>query len=233
LKSAVIASELKKRFGGPVPILSVTGIRADESKARAKQPVHKPNPRLTRVSDGTHGHDWNAILDWTLDEVIQYLADNKFPLHEAYEVYGSSRVSCCFCIMSSGGDLIASASCPDNHDIYRLMVDLELRSTFAFQDSKWLCDVNPELLTEEQRQQVLLAKLAATARQTAEKLIPKHLEYEKGWPNVLPTLAEAALLANVRLTVGKLIGIPMQYTDATAIIDRYDQLMKEKPTTTA
>jgi hypothetical protein len=43
--------------------------------------------------------------------------------------------------MSSKQDLTASATCEDNHAIYREMVGLEATSTFAFQDSNWLADV--------------------------------------------------------------------------------------------
>jgi hypothetical protein len=74
-----------------------------------------------------------------------------FPLHEAYRVYGSSRVSCAFCILGSQADLLASTTCSDNTAIYRAMVDLEIASTFSFQDSHWLGDTAPHLLDATQR----------------------------------------------------------------------------------
>ena len=78
--------------------------------------------------------------------MFDYLEQKQFPLHEAYTVYGSSRVSCCFCILGSLGDLMAAARCGANHEVYRALVRLETMSTFAFQSTRWLGDVAPHLL---------------------------------------------------------------------------------------
>lgn len=227
LKSAVIASELKKVLGGRgIPILSVTGIRADESSARAKQPVSKRNPRLDRKSDKTWGIDWNAIHHWTEAEVFAYLERKGFVLHEAYRVFGSSRVSCAFCIMSSAGDLRASISCPDNLDLYVRMVRLELRSSFAFQ-SKWLCDLAPDLLPDDLRAQIGPSKARAERRKALEALIPRGLEYEKGWPTRMPTPEEAQILASIRGEIGTLYAMTPSYLTPGDVLDRYAALMRE------
>ena len=79
-----------------------------------------------------------------------------------------TRVSCAYCIMSNEADLKASTTCPDNHDVYREMVDLEIESTFSFQGGGWLADVAPHLLTDAQRQGLVLAKAAAKRREAAQ-----------------------------------------------------------------
>lgn len=230
LKSAVIASELKKMFGGHAdkPIISVTGIRADESRNRAKTPVCQVNARLTRESDGTHGLDWHPIHGWTTPEVYEYLQVKQFLLHEAYRVWMSTRVSCCFCIMSSEADLVAASKCEDNHDIYRRMVGLEVVSTFSFQAGKWLGDVASHLLDGPTRTALEEAKLKCEIREAQEKRIPKRLEYVKGWPTFVPTLEECALIAEVRVNVAAITGMKVNYTTAESVQARYQQLLEEK-----
>lgn len=48
--------------------------------------------------------------------------------------------------MSSLPDLEAATGQAETRDLYREMVDLERRSTFAFQGSRWLSDIAPLLL---------------------------------------------------------------------------------------
>lgn len=149
------------------------------------------------------------------------------PLHEAYTTYGSSRVSCAFCIMGSMGDLVASASCEDNQDIYRQMVDLEIQSTYAFQGNQWLADVAPHLLSSETIISLDKAKLAGKVRMQAEAAIPKHLLFTNGKPTSIPTHEEAVLIAMVRKEVSAAVGIKVQYLDAQSIVDRYTSLLTE------
>lgn len=148
-----------------------------------------------------------------------------FELHEGYTRYGMSRISCAFCIMSSEADLVASASCPDNESIFRTMVRLEITSTFAFQGAKWLADRAPQLLNVKQRTDVERAKARAALRIAAEARIPDHLLYEKGWPKVMPTREEAALLGDIRKEVASAVEISVRYTDADSIRDRFAELM--------
>lgn len=225
LKSAVIASELKKRFSGP--IISVTGIRAAESPSRAKQPVMKVNKLLERKSDNTQGWDWNAIHDWSTERVYSYLEEKQFELHEAYRVYGSTRVSCAFCIMSSENDKQAAARCLDNAPTYVRMVRLELASGFSFQSGKWLADVSPALLPDDLRQQVEPAKKMAAARAAIEARIPKELEFEKSCPKFVPDLDQCELIAGVRREVGVLQGLKVRYTTAAQVQARYRELMDD------
>lgn len=225
LKSAVIASELKKRFKGQ-EIINVTGIRREESAGRKKAAVAKDDPRLAQKNAA--GITWNPVIEWTIGEVKAAIARRGIELHEAYTKYLMTRVSCVFCIMSSAGDLIASTTCPDNQDIYRTMVELEATSTFAFQSNNWLGDVAPHLLGSELADRLALAKEAARVREMAEARIPEGLEYQQGWPTRRPTLDEAAIIADVRQTVAGAVGLSASYLDPHSILDRYDELLAQK-----
>lgn len=216
LKTAVICRELIKRFPGRT-IISCAGIRRDESAKRKLALVAKPQPKLTGKRAKTNGVDWNPII---------YLAEKGFELHEAYTKYGMTRVSCAFCIMGSEADIVASTTCPDNADIYREMVQLEIDSTFAFQGDRWLGDVAPQLLTEEMRAALIVAKERAVQREEIEARIPEHLLYTKGWPTVMPTAEEAELIASVRRDIAALMGFEgMTCTTAAEVTERYAGLM--------
>ena len=222
LKTDLICRELTKRYPGQ-KILSATGVRHDESAARAKTPIAAPQPKLS--ARGCQGMNWNPIAPWSTPSVFDYLALKQEPLHEAYTKYGSTRVSCAFCIMGSAGDLKASASCPDNADIYRRMVRLEIESTFALQGAKWLGDVAPHLLSVEEREGLADAKHRAEFRVAAEARLPKHLLYTSGWPTCVPTEEEAQLIAEVRLAVASMLGITVGFTSPSDVIGRYQELI--------
>jgi 3'-phosphoadenosine 5'-phosphosulfate sulfotransferase (PAPS reductase)/FAD synthetase len=227
LKTSPICSELSKRFAGET-ILSVTGIRRQESRGRAKAPVAKPQPKLASVTRKTSGLDWHPIIEWSRDTVLQFLRDRDFPLHEAYTRYGASRVSCAFCIMSAAADLRAAAGCHENRAIYRRMVDLEIRSTFAFQGSKWLGDIAPDLLECRALSALAEGKISGAARVRAESRIPKHLLYTTGWPTCVPSNEEALLLSEVRKEVATAVGLSIRFATPAEIIDRYEELMAIK-----
>ena len=165
------------------------------------------------------------ILPWSTPSVYDYIAIKQEALHEAYTVYGSTRVSCAFCIMGSAGDLKASASCPDNADIYRRMVRLEIASTFALQGAKWLGDVAPHLLTDEEREGLAQAKNLAALRVQAESRLPAHLLYTSGWPACVPTAEETQLIAEVRCEVADILGISVGFTTAGEVMTRYQELL--------
>jgi 3'-phosphoadenosine 5'-phosphosulfate sulfotransferase (PAPS reductase)/FAD synthetase len=226
LKSNLINSYLRKTFPGQ-NIVNVTGIRRQESAGRAKMPVSKSNPGC--ANKGGVGITWNAIIDWDIEEVFSIIKRRGLELHEGYTRYGMTRISCVACIMASSHDLQASMSCEDNQPVYREMVELELTSTFSFQSNKWLADVNPTVLGADLADRIETAKAAAAMRERAEARIPKKLLYEKGWPTTIPTLAEAEIIAEVRREVANLLGLTVQHTDAQAVIDRFTELMAQKP----
>ena len=225
MKTAIICRELIRQFPGQ-RIISVSGVRRSESASRAKAPICKPQPKMSSRKHKTSGVDINAIATWSLSDVFHYCDEAGFTLHEAYRVHGSSRVSCRFCIMGSEADISKSAAVPAHIPLHREMVDLEIASTFAFQGDKWLGDVRPANLTEQQLSGVADAKQRAKERERIEAVIPKHLLYSKGWPTCMPTFAEANLLADVRNQIGQLMGLDVQYATGPAIMARYAELMQ-------
>lgn len=225
LKHQIICSALKKRFPGQ-DIINVTGVRREESPARMKMPVASKTEKLS--SKANTGYTWNGIIDYKIGEVLASVERAGLDLHEAYTKYGTSRVSCVYCIMSSTADLLASSGCADNHEVLIQMVELEAASTFAFQGARWLADTAPNLLPGDLRDKIAYAKSAAIVRREAEARIPKHLLYTKGWPTCMPTRAEAELLAEVRQVVSGALKIKIYITDPDVILERYDLLLAEK-----
>ena len=227
LKAAIICRELVQRFPQQT-ILSATGIRWQESSTRAKAPIWAPQYRLENATHHTKGVDWHPIVAWQLSQVLSYHQLRQFPLHEAYTRYGMSRVSCAYCVLAGLADLVASTTCPNNQDLYRELVAIEIISTFSFQESRWLGDVAPHLLSEEMRAGLAEAKRRAALRAAAEARIPRHLLYSKGWPTAMPTRAEATLLGEVREIVAAAVGITIRYTNPDAILGRYAELIEAK-----
>lgn len=223
MKTAIICRDLVERFAGQT-ILSASGIRRQESTARAHAPVCQAQPRLTNATHRTSGYHWNPLLSWTLDEVLAYHRLRGFSLHEAYAL-GSSRVSCVFCILASLADLRVSARLPEHHDLYREMVSLEICSSFSFKSDLWLGDVAPHLLDASMQRGLAEAKRRATIREAAEKRIPQHLLYCKGWPTLMPTNEEARRLAEVRCIVADTLDLLINYRDAESVQARYAELM--------
>jgi 3'-phosphoadenosine 5'-phosphosulfate sulfotransferase (PAPS reductase)/FAD synthetase len=224
LKAAIICRELIRRFPGEV-IISGTGIRREESATRACAPISAPQPRLANATHRTSGHDWHPIADWTLSRVLAYHQLRQFPLHPAY-ARGMSRVSCAYCVMGSRSDLATSAGCPDNQNLYREQVDIEISSSFSFQSGHWLGDLAPALLTQEQQRGLAEAKRRAALREQAEARIPRHLLYTKGWPTVMPSREESRLLSDVRCIVADALELAIDYRDPETILARYAQLMQ-------
>jgi 3'-phosphoadenosine 5'-phosphosulfate sulfotransferase (PAPS reductase)/FAD synthetase len=231
LKSAPIAAALVKRFPGQ-KIISACGIRREEGRGRKKSPrtnapTSKANKRLVNQGLGTSGLDWNPIAAWMTSDVFARCEARGFQMHEGYAL-GMSRISCRFCIMQDLSDQRVSASIAANQPVFHTVVDLEIRSGFAFQGSRWLADVAPQLLTDAERVALVQAKQLAAKRVEIEKRIPKHLLFTKGWPKVMPTAEEAELLCTVRREVAALYGFTVKYTEPATLIARYADLMAQK-----
>ncbi len=120
---------------------------------------------------------------------------------------------------------MAAAGCKDNRDLYRLMVELEADSTFAFQGKRWLADVSPALLTAALRERIQEAKRKAVLRQNIEAELPAHLLFTAGWPTAMPTDDEADLIASVRLRISELLGIAAKHLTGDSVRARYAELM--------
>lgn len=220
LKTHVIARELKQRFAGETYI-NVTGVRREESAARAKGTIAGPD------ADGNL--NWRPISDWVIDDVFASIERAGLDAHQAYGEFGLSRVSCKFCIMSSSADLTAAAKVAEAHGVYRRLVALEAASTFGFQgNKKWLGDVMPDLLPGDLRAALAAAKEKAARRHALEATLDKAILFEKGWPVRMLTDAEADSLADVRIQIADIIGIDAAYLDRDSIHGRYAELIAER-----
>lgn len=226
MKTHVICRWLRQRFSGQ-GILSVTGIRRDESPRRSKTPIAKRNKALTG-SRGTWGMDWHPIPKWTKPQCFEIHQEEELEPHEAYGLFGSSRVSCVFCILAKRADLVAASRVPANAAIYLRMVALEIKSAFPFRADEWLGDVAPELLDEDMRKGLARAKEIAAARSDIESLIPDDLLYTSGWPRAIPTRDAAWRIARVRVGVAELMGFTdVRYRTGPEVIDRYHELWEK------
>jgi 3'-phosphoadenosine 5'-phosphosulfate sulfotransferase (PAPS reductase)/FAD synthetase len=228
MKSAVIASELRRRFPGQT-IISATGLRRAESHARAMTPILKANPRLFGKRAGTSGYDWAPIADFSLEDVWQTHAEHRLPVHEAYRVWGSSRVSCSFCIMSSAPDLAAAFSHPGNREAWSALSELEIESAFSFQSGKWLSDLGLAAADDSFRRRLAAAKAIAAARHAAEARLSRDLLYVAGWPTFVPDLTQSELIAGVRREVCGLYGWDSPYLSAATVQARYAELFAKRP----
>lgn len=216
-KTSQISAELKRRFKG-LPIISVTGVRRDESRQRARAEIADQD-RSTGI------WTWRPIIDWSVADVFTAIDAQGIAPHPAYRKFGLTRVSCRFCIMSSLPDLVAASGRAETHDLYREMVGLECRSTFAFQGSRWLGDIAPHLLGAELRNSLASAKERARRRVEAERRITKPMLYVKGWPTRMLSDAEADILAGVRTEVSNMLGLRSHCLDRASIHARYAELL--------
>ena len=211
-------------------IVQIIGIRRDESPARSKAPDWKVDSRFARPGNtrGTAMMVWHPILHWSTDQVFALHDALGIPLHEAYQCYGSTRLSCRYCVLQSLADAKASASAPTNRETLLHLVDLEARSTFSFQPTRWLADTAPHLLPAGLQSDIERAKRDAAERRALEAAMPADLRFCKGWPPRLPTLDEAARIANSRAALLARHQLGNRFRDARAVRDRFQQLMLAK-----
>src|SRR5690606_3721364 len=120
---------------------------------------------------------WHPLVEWSTADVFAGHDAYGLPLHEAYRRYGSSRLSCAFCVLASAADLGAAASAQGNRDLYRHLVAIEADSTFSFQPARWLADVAPHLLSDALARQIADAKRAASERRALEGGMPAELRF--------------------------------------------------------
>ncbi len=226
MKAAVIGPAVAQRLRGQT-IVSVLGLRRDESHNRAAIPVSKADHRHAKAGNrhGTAMMVWNPIADWTSGDVFRAHHILGLLLHEAYTVYEATRLSCRYCIFASMHDLTASASAPANADVYRELVSIEARSTFPFQPARWLADVAPHLLGFALRADIARAKADQHERRRLEALMPPTLRYIKGWPPRVPTRPEAEDIAAARRPILARHGLADLYPTASSIMERFSDLL--------
>lgn len=239
VKVAPIIQAITKRFPGRT-IISCVGLRAEESAARAKKPVFKFNSKFQR-RQGTKGFDWHPLHNTTIEQIFLTHRKTGFPLHPQY-LRGNERLSCSFCFLGSKNDLTHGAEVPTNHESYRIISQLEIRSSFSYQRSAWLADLRPDLLSPHLRHQLALTKIKATQRRLAEARVPERCLFKnnggrRGWPERQPTLAECELIAAARQEIDRLFGeeifqttgLRVRHLTATKVYDRYNQLLAQRP----
>lgn len=117
----VFINKIMKERGAKIGV-NCTGIRAQESDNRSKMNPFKINTKLTGKGKVKTVYNWMPIFDWSERDVFACIADAGQKPHWAYG-QGMSRLSCCFCIMSSKSDLRVSAK--HNPEILDQISDLE------------------------------------------------------------------------------------------------------------
>ncbi len=101
-------------------VVNCMGMRAQESASRSKLSTFKLNAGNSKAD--REWYDWLPIHDWLIEEVFASIKAAAQAPHWAYAA-GMSRLSCCFCIMSSKADLTIAAQL--NPVLYRKYVELE------------------------------------------------------------------------------------------------------------
>ena len=157
---------------------------------------------------------------------------HNFSLHEAYTKFNMSCVSCSFCVLAGEADLRASLKDVRNHEAFRQIARLEILSTFGFKADLFLADLAPDLLTENERQDLKIAKAKVIDRRWADKLIPTELLFDKdsGFPAFQPSMEQATALGEARAKLGAVLNIPVNYTTGREVYDRYAELLQIKHT---
>lgn len=104
-------------------VVSIEGIRWDESKARSKKPIFQRRDGMKKKG-GALGFTWNAIIHYSEKDVLaacglteseytfgrwQYKITGNVPkdwkLHPAYAM-GNTRLSCAICVLASRNDFL-------------------------------------------------------------------------------------------------------------------------------
>lgn len=225
-KAQIIGPAIARSFRGQT-IINVLGIRRDESPARAHAPEWKHEERYAARGNahGTAMMLWNPIVHWSTDAVFAAHDMLKVPLHIAYTRYGSSRLSCRFCVLQSAADAQASASAHENRAALIHLVEMEAGSTFSFQPHRWLADTAPSLLPPDLHARIDRAKIDAALRRKIEAGMPKGLRYIKGWPPRLPDKDEAAAIAAARAPILARHGLANRFASGRAVRDRFAELI--------
>lgn len=161
-KRTVINSWLGHTFNRDTTVVQCIGLRRDESKARSKTPDSCNNELASAPTKGRNVLNWYPIAAWSTVEVWESLGvsperlaevqaapnGSEWAYHPAY-AYGNSRLSCALCVLADKTDLTNGAT--HNPELFRALVDIEIKTGFAFQKGKPLYDLVPELLTDGQR----------------------------------------------------------------------------------
>lgn len=142
-------------------VVSIEGIRWQESKARALKPrISKRNGMMRKALT------WNAICDFTIDDVwatggqtqASYLeAQNLYRLtgkvadwwtfHPAYAM-GNTRLSCALCVLANANDFRNGIA--HNPDLASLLSEMEVDSGFTFRQGLSIAEIRQKLTKDLQ-----------------------------------------------------------------------------------
>ena len=122
-KTGPIWREIRQE--GEALVVNCVGIRAEESKSRAKKVDSRGslNPNKKNTNSKREAWDWWPIADWTIGQVWQEIAEAGQVPHSAY-AQGNERLSCMFCIFGSRNDLRNAREL--RPDLYQRYIDLEI-----------------------------------------------------------------------------------------------------------
>ena len=165
-------------------VVCAVGIRAEESSSRARKPHYQVRNDITTVAlkaaRGLHAKEhetwaedvialwkerdckgrlaltWNAVFDWSIEQVWEALGTTQeelehrrslyragsvvealsgWPAHWAY-ISGNSRLSCSLCVLASSTDIQNGAR--HNVTTWLELALMETQSGWSFQQGKWL-----------------------------------------------------------------------------------------------
>lgn len=222
LKTQVILPEVLRR-APDVATLSVVGIRREESIKRRFAPVSKLEGKPWIRAKGGRVLTWHPGVEIREDEVYTYIARHGLPLAESYQL-GASRYGCSMCVLASAADIAIGARAPGNRGTLHHLVDMEARSTFSFQPDRWLGDVAPEMLPASLLADLARGKARAVERRQLEGRMPANLRYVKGWPQRIPSLAEASIILTARTAILAMHDLETPYTTPALVRDRIAEL---------
>lgn len=92
----------------PAKVLNCMGFRREESPARRKKDPFRYDRPASGKGTVRQVWEWLPILEWTVDDVWQRIADAGTRHHWAYDL-GMPRLSCCFCVLASRSALVLAA----------------------------------------------------------------------------------------------------------------------------
>ncbi len=136
LKRGPIEREIRRylkanpRFNGLV--VNCQGMRADESPDRKKLVAFKRGTPEQNAA-GREWWEWLPIHHLTREEVFALIAEAGEEPHPIY-AKGMTRLSCCFCIMASKGDLTTAARL--NPSLYARYAEIERRTGYYLSMSR-------------------------------------------------------------------------------------------------
>ena len=135
LMTRIVRDHRAEHGPAPVRILNILGIRADESRERAKK---RPFHRDPATNGKRHVDRWLPIFDWPVEQVWDTIRAAGLPWHGAYDE-GASRLSCALCVLASRSDLVLAARL--NPDLAAEYAAVEARIGHRFRNDLSMADI--------------------------------------------------------------------------------------------